>query len=52
MAVMPLPEKYHKRLHTTNMQEQLNEEIWRGGRVIPIFPNDASAKNTHWRINR
>ena len=27
MAVMSLPEKYRKRLRTTNMQERLNEEI-------------------------
>lgn len=26
MAVMVLPEKYRKRLRTTNMQERLNEE--------------------------
>ena len=43
MAVMALPEKYRKRLRTTNMQERLNEEIRRRGRVIRIFPNDASA---------
>ena len=44
MAVMALPEKYRKRLRTTNMQERLNEEIRRRERVIRIFPNDASAK--------
>lgn len=43
MAVMTLPEKYRKRLRTTNMQERLNEEIRRRERVIRIFPNDASA---------
>ena len=43
MAVMALPEKYRKRLRTTNMQERLNEEIRRRERVIRIFPNDASA---------
>ena len=43
MAVMVLPEKYRKRLRTTNMQERLNEEIRRRERVIRIFPNDASA---------
>ena len=42
MAVMCLPEKYRKRLRTTNMQERLNEEIRRRERVIRIFPNDAS----------
>lgn len=43
MAVMSLPEKYRKRLRTTNMQERLNEEIRRRERVIRIFPNDESA---------
>jgi putative transposase len=43
MAVMVLPEKYRKRLRTTNMQERLNEEIRRRERVIQIFPNDESA---------
>jgi transposase-like protein len=46
MAVMALPEKYRKRLRTTNMQERLNEEIRRRERVIRIFPNDQSA----WRL--
>lgn len=36
MAVMALPEKYRKRLRTTNMQERLNEEIRRRERVIRI----------------
>ena len=39
---MALPEKYRKRLRSTNMQEQLNEEIDRRERVIRIFPNDDS----------
>ncbi|GGI82470.1 hypothetical protein GCM10007966_08830 [Legionella impletisoli] len=43
MAVMVLPEKYRKRLRTTNMQERLNEEIRRRERVIRIFPNDDAA---------
>ena len=43
MAVMALPEKYRKRLRTTNMQERLNEDIRRRERVIRIFPNDESA---------
>ena len=43
MAVMGLPEKYRKRLRTTNMQERLNEEVRRRERVIRIFPNDESA---------
>jgi transposase-like protein len=43
MAVMALPEKYRKRLRTTNMQERLTEDIRRRERVIRIFPNDESA---------
>jgi len=43
MAVMALPEKYRRKLRTTNMQERLNEEIRRRERVIRIFPNDESA---------
>ena len=43
IAVMVLPEKYRRRLATTNMQERLNEEIRRRERVIRIFPNEASA---------
>jgi putative transposase len=43
MAMMSLPEKYRKRLRTTNRQERLNEEVQRRERVIRIFPNDDSA---------
>lgn len=43
MAIMALPEKYRRRLRTTNMMERLNEEIRRRERVIRVFPNDASA---------
>jgi transposase-like protein len=42
MAVMSLPEKYRKRLRTTNSIERLNEEIRRRDRVIRIYPNEAS----------
>lgn len=62
MAVMSLPEKYRKRLRTTNMQERLNEEIRRRERVIRIFPNDASVlriigallleQNEKWQTQR
>ena len=62
MAVMCLPEKYRKRLRTTNMQERLNEEIRRRERVIRIFPNDASVlriigallleQNEKWQTQR
>lgn len=42
MAVMALPEKYRRRLRTTNMMERLNEEIRRRERVVRVFPNDAA----------
>lgn len=41
-AVLNLPEKYRKRLRTTNSLERLNEEIRRRERVIRIFPNRQS----------
>ena len=44
IAVLCLPERYRKRLRTTNSQERLNEEIRRRERVIRIFPNAASAE--------
>lgn len=43
LAVLILPEKYRRRLRTTNMAERLNEEIRRRERVIRIFPNEDSA---------
>lgn len=43
MAVMNFPEKYRKRLRTTNSIERLNQEIRRRDRVIRIYPNEASA---------
>lgn len=43
LSVLVLPEKYHKRLRATNVQERLNEEVRRRGRVIRIFPNSDSA---------
>lgn len=42
MAVMSLPEKYRKRLRSSNSIERLNEEIRRRDRVIRIYPNEAS----------
>ena len=38
-AVLMLPEKYRRRLRTTNAVERLIEEIWRRERVIRIFPD-------------
>jgi putative transposase len=43
IAVMSIPEKYRKRLRTTNSQDRLNEEVRRPERVIRIFPNRDSA---------
>ena len=43
IAVLTLPEKYHRRLRTTNMVERLNEEIRRREKVLRIFPNEESA---------
>lgn len=42
-AVLVLPERYRKRLRTTNMVERLIEEIRRRENVIRIFPNRESA---------
>lgn len=42
-AVLRLPEKYRRRLRTTNMLERLNSEIRRREKVIRIFPNEDSA---------
>lgn len=41
-AVLELPERYRKRLRTTNGVERLNLEIRRRERVIRIFPNRES----------
>jgi len=43
IAVLELPERYRKRLRTTNSLERLNEEVRRRERVIRIFPNRESA---------
>jgi putative transposase len=42
-AVLALPERYRRRLRTTNGVERLIEEIRRRERVIRIFPNRESA---------
>lgn len=38
-----LPEKYRRRLKSTNLQERLIGELRRRERVIRIFPNEAAA---------
>jgi transposase-like protein len=45
-AVLALPEKYRKRLRTSNMLERLIQEVRRREKVIRIFPNIGSA----WRL--
>ena len=45
-AVLVLPEKYRRRLRTTNMLERQIEEFRRRERAIRIFPNVASV----WRL--
>jgi transposase-like protein len=42
-AVLALPEKYRKRLRTTNMLERFIQEIRRREKVIRVFPNMDSA---------
>jgi len=44
LTVLALPEKYRRRLRTTNMAERLNDEVRRREKVIRIFPNEASAQ--------
>lgn len=41
-TIYSIPEKYRKRLRTSNMIERLNEELRRRERVIRIFPNEDS----------
>jgi len=45
-AVLALPEKYRRRLRTSNMLERLIQEVRRREKVIRIFPN----KNSAWRL--
>lgn len=46
VAVLGLPEKYRRRMRSTNGLERLIEEVRRRERVIRIFPNERSA----WRL--
>jgi transposase-like protein len=45
-SVLALPEKYRRRLRTSNMLERLIQEVRRREKVIRIFPSKASA----WRL--
>ncbi len=46
IAVLHVPEKYRRRLRSTNPLERLIEEGRRRERVICVFPNEKSA----WRL--
>lgn len=52
IAVLEFPERYRKRLRTTNGLERLNEEIRRRERVIRIFLNRESAIHLAYRTRR
>ena len=43
IAVLRLPDKYRRRLRTTNALKRLIQEVRRREKVIRIFPNEASA---------
>lgn len=43
LTVLSFPQRYRRRLRTTNLPERMNEEIRRRQRVIRIFPNEESA---------
>jgi len=43
LTILTFPQRYRKRLRTTNLAERMNEEIRRRQRVIRIFPNEESA---------
>jgi len=46
IAALRLPDKYRKRLRSTNIVERLIQEFRRREKVVRIFPNDESA----WRL--
>lgn len=41
-TVFMLPQRYQRRLRTTNMLERVNKEVKRRTRVATLFPNEAS----------
>lgn len=44
LTVLDLPQRYRKRLRTTNLAERMNSELRRRQRVVRIFPDEASAE--------
>lgn len=44
LTILTFPDRYRKRLRTTNLAERMNEEIRRRQRVIRIFPNEQAAE--------
>lgn len=44
LTVLGLPERYRKRLRTSNLAERVNEEIRRREKIIRVFPNEKSAE--------
>lgn len=44
LTVLNLPERYRKKLRTSNLAERVNEEIRRRERVIRVFPNEQAAE--------
>ena len=44
LTALSFPERYRKRLRTTNLAERMNEEIRRRQRVVRIFPNEQAAE--------
>jgi len=49
LAVLALPEKYRRRLKSTNMQERLIQEIRRRERVIRIRNRPIASSAPWWR---
>ncbi len=43
IAIMSLPEKYRKKLRTSNLAERVNEEVRKREILIRVFPNEESA---------
>jgi len=44
LTVLNFPERYRKRLRTSNLAERVNEEIRRREKIIRVFPNERSAE--------